>query len=179
MKLYVPFTRLSEATEVFLATYGCIPPEVEVVPVEVTGNPWGYLEHLQSRWDEGLGFINLEHDVVPWPGAVQSLMACPRPWCFFGYLADIDFAANCAAPFGLVKFSSSFIASIPLVWERMLEQYQDCGSPWRMCDIHLGDYTRERGIFTPHQHVPAVLNANPGRVGRPIKDDVKPPQEAL
>lgn len=164
MKLYVPHTGIAEATECFLATYGCVP--LEIVRVDLTGQPWGYQEHLKECWERGEGFVMLEHDVVPWPGAVQDLLECPWPWCFFGYLAGIDFVENGAAPFGLVRFTAEFIAATPDVWTQMRSRYEGCPDPWRMCDIHLGDYMRGRGLFRPHQHTPAVLNANPRVLSR-------------
>ncbi len=168
MILYIPFTRVAEATEVFLNTYGCVPDDLAVERIDVSGNPFGYQEHLQARWDEGATFVNMEHDIVPWPGALQELVACPRNWCFFGYLADIDFVATNAAPFGLVKFGASLIAAMPDVWELMSRRFANDPTAWAMCDIHLAEYARERGLFTPHQHSPSVLNANPKFIPVPV-----------
>lgn len=159
--LYIPYTRIAEATEVFLHTYGCVPDDLAVERVDVSGNPFGYLEHFQARWAQGRTFINMEHDTVPWPGALQDLLACERNWCFFGYLPGIDFVATNAAPFGLVKFGASLIAAMPDVWELMERRFVNDPCAWSMCDIHFAEYARERGLFTPHQHSPSVLNANP------------------
>jgi len=167
--LYVPHTRMSEATEVFLRTALAVPEGMEVHKVDVTDNPWGYPDHLRERWAQGESFINMEHDIVPWPGALHRLIECPEPWCFYGYQTDIDFAANGAAPFGLVKFGSDLIATIPDVWtdhrawwQSNFEKFGDRTSePWVHCDNYFVAYVKERGLFTPHQHYPAVLNANP------------------
>jgi len=162
--LCIPHTRIGDATEVFLATYGCVPENMPVERIDVSGSPSAYLDYLEARWDEGKTFVNLEHDIVPWPGALQELNNCPRNWCFFGYLPGLDFVEiSGAAPFGLVRFRSSFIATVPDVWKNMRRRFADRDDPhmWRINDIELANYTKERGLFTPHQHSPSVLNANP------------------
>lgn len=162
-KVYIPNIRIVEALEVFLLTEDCVPKGMEVIKVDVNDNPFAYLEHLQNCWDKGEPFINIEHDIIPWPGALQHIAQCSQPWCFYGYLPDIDFVASNAAPFGLVKFEAEFIAQWPNVWKDMIRTYRQHGwtNPWRCCDTWLRDQAMGAETFTPHQHFPAVLNANP------------------
>jgi hypothetical protein len=167
--LYIPYTRISEATEVFLHTYGCVPGDVR--RIDVTDNPWGYTEHLAARWVEGNTFLNLEHDVVPWPGALQDLLACERPWCFFGYLPNMDWGDCHAAPFGCVKFDASLIARTQDVWHLYREKYLTSDKPWQCCDIHFGEYMEQNFGWEPHQHTPAVLNANPALIDTSTTND--------
>lgn len=46
-----------------------------------------YGDTLQRAWDAGEPFINVEHDIVPWPGALEALWRCPDqpPWCGYRY----------------------------------------------------------------------------------------------
>lgn len=169
--LYVPYTCLKEATQIYL--YYCKAwehPDVEFV--EVSGDRWAYIDYFQQRWDECREFVSLEHDVVPWMGAVRNLLCCPEPWCFFGYFPGVvtgmaAVLANGLAPTGLMKFSPPLIEAIPNVWVDMRARYFDKEQyprPWAFCDTWLVGYAEERGI-TPHQHWPSVLNANLQPVG--------------
>jgi len=36
---------------------------------------------MASLWERGSEFITIEHDVVPWPGAIAQLWGCPQLWC--------------------------------------------------------------------------------------------------
>ena len=158
--LYVPYTRLGEATRVFLASPLYTPCPVTLV--DVSGNEGAYLAYLKAVWGRGESFINMEHDIVPWPGAVKELLGCGHPWCFYGYDQGLDCAANGCAQFGLVRFKSAIIGALPRVWEVYIDHHRYCHEhPWRGMDVHFFRYARERGHY-PHQHHPAVFNANPG-----------------
>ena len=84
MTVYVPYTELKESTQVYLS-HCKIWEDSEIFFVDVSNGPWAYIDYFQDRWDECSGFVNLEHDVVPWPGAVSALLCCSEPWCFYGY----------------------------------------------------------------------------------------------
>jgi hypothetical protein len=146
--IYVPHTRLNEATRIFLAHSQAMGHDIRLV--DVTDDPLGYLKHLRQRWQEQVTFINVEHDVVPWPGALESLEVCPQLWCSFGYDA---MASNFVQPpLGLAKFSSEFILALPDIWDSDLS--------WQTLDEHLCNYAKNEG-YEAHQHRPSVFNANP------------------
>lgn len=145
--VYVPHIRLNEATRVFLACSQAMGHDIRLV--DVADDDHAYLNHLRSCWERQETFINIEHDVVPWPGALESLECCPQMWCSFAYdAAAADFAR---APLGLAKFTSEFIDAIPDVWESDIS--------WQDLDAHLWRYATQRG-HQAHQHRPSVLNAN-------------------
>jgi hypothetical protein len=158
MKLYVPYTRLEQATEVFLASPIYTP--LPVIMVDCSSDDWAYNNYLEKVWDKGGAFINMEHDIVPWPGAIQVLMQCPYPWCTFGYNpgSEID-ARSHASMFGLVRFLPHMMHYLPEVWRDRKRKVWPV--PWRGMDTHFFDYATERNFY-PHQHFPSVLNANPG-----------------
>lgn len=149
MNLHVPYTCVREATQIVLRSY----PGAMLHYMDGEG---AYLAYWKQRWAEGSTFINLEHDVVPWPGAIEQINACPEDWCSFGYGPDWDLFTG-TAPFGLAKFTDRFIAEFPEVW---IAYDKGWGLNWRGCDAHFTGYMKTRSIF-PHQHRPAVLNANP------------------
>lgn len=153
MDVWVPFTRVQPATEVVL--------------LRVTHRRWpiagedGYWEFWRHRWAGQRGFVNLEHDVVPWPGAMEAMWVCSEPWCAYGYDPNDLFAdhAHTLFPYlGCVKIGAALIAGTPHMWD---------GPParWDELDKHLAGRAREAG-FDVHQHWPPVVNANPVLVGR-------------
>lgn len=150
--LYCPYTSLSNATKIFLASPQTVPCPVTMVDVSIDEH--AYHQYLATVWADNRDFINMEHDIVPWPGAIQSLLDCDRPWCFFGYqdmLEDTVAQAGCAM-FGLVRFRAKILRDLDGVWS--------CPPlHWRQCDIHFYDYATRNG-WAPHQHHPSVFNAN-------------------
>lgn len=145
--LYVPHIQLNDATRIFLAHSQAMGQDVRLV--DVADDPMAYVKHLRSRWEERCPFINIEHDVVPWPGALESLEMCPQMWCAYGY--DVGAQDFNPAPLGLVKFSAEFQAALPDLW---LDDV-----PWHALDTHLWSYATERG-HQAHQHRPSVLHAS-------------------
>ena len=148
MNVYVPYTKLERATK--RAVYGTHPHLVELIDNE------SYYDYFVDRWNEGKDFINVEHDVAPWPGALQELWACDKPWCAFGYEPDTDYANPAYTPaLGCVRFKASFITGLADMWDVLEDRH------WQRLDGHLASYARAYG-FEVHQHRPAVLNIGQG-----------------
>lgn len=156
-QVFVPHTHVREGTYLYLLQQT---EKDDVVWVDVSEDRWAYTDHLQARWDEGKTFLNLEHDIVPWPGALEQLLLCESPWCFFGYRQNLDYTINGSAPFGLVKLEDRIIAGLPEVWRQMRIDQVDNPDAWKYNDIHFFSYAQAHG-WHPHQHVPSVLNASP------------------
>lgn len=53
-------------------------------------------------WQAGEPFVLIEWDVVPWPGAVEKLLACPKPWCVHEYHLQ---PYHLAHSFGAAKYA--------------------------------------------------------------------------
>ena len=98
-------------------------PRFTVQYVDVSASPREYTLHLQRCWTPPETFVNCEHDIVPWPGAIADLLACPQPWCAFGYLPYLDITTS-APNLGLAKFTDTFIGATPRVWQEMDESYR-------------------------------------------------------
>ena len=146
--VYCPYTRVGEATEVFLANPSTVP--YPVVMVDVSAGPWGYHDYMAGAWRRRKDFINIEHDVIPWPGAIQELMSCSEPWCFFGYQDQCkDVAANGAAMFGLVRFRRKIMMELPDLWTDRKTALGDCSDyqAWGHLDIWMFPYATERGFY--------------------------------
>jgi hypothetical protein len=111
--------------------------------------PDSYPKYWLTRWEERVRFINVEHDVLPWPGAFTSLWNCNQDWCVFGY-GDNEILTH-GAYLGCVKFSREFIEATPDLWTSMPDEIRD----WRHCDGWLRKYAQAHGLQF-HQHLPSV-----------------------
>lgn len=75
---------------------------------------YSYSELMMALWNNGDSFMILEHDVVPWPGAIEKLAQCSLSWCGHHY----PFAPNCIrGAMGNVKFSRQLIAQCPNIYK--------------------------------------------------------------
>lgn len=78
--------------------------------VEVSGSATAYTELFEQLWAAQQSFIVVEHDIVPFPGALRELVQCTEAWCAYRYLL----AGGLHAGLGCTKFES-----------RLMEQYPD------------------------------------------------------
>lgn len=149
MRVFVPYTNVQAATAAALESY-------VVTFVDCSVSEWAYLDYIQARWVEGQRFVNVEHDVVPWPGAIEQVWDCPHDWCWFSYP---DWFGP-VPPFGLVKFSSSFIEQTRDMWIERRRSLEVNGTSWWPAWHHLDTYTwayaRQGRKILAHQHHPAV-----------------------
>jgi hypothetical protein len=68
-----------------------------------------YARLFTELWQAGEGFILVEHDVVPWPGAIAQLEACEHECCAFEYPSGGSWCRS----LGCTKFSTSLVRRIP------------------------------------------------------------------
>jgi len=78
--------------------------------VEVVMNDRHHYGRLFTElWQTGAGFTLVEHDVVPWPGALAQLDTCSEECCAFQY----PNAGSWAMSLGCIRFSDSLVQRIP------------------------------------------------------------------
>lgn len=90
----------------------------EGVAHDVVGHGLGYADQLAVWWRSGEGFVLVEHDVAPWPGAVRHLIDCPRDWCAHRFPKYQHLIRS----LGCVKFSTRLVQTYPDLphhWEGM------------------------------------------------------------
>lgn len=157
MNIWIPHTFIEAETMAALGPY-----KVNCVPMD---DDRGYPEFLKARWEEGKTFINVEHDVVPWAGALESLWECDHRWCAFAYGDEIYTDDNHTPVFGCCKFSSEFMKKTAGIWDAMLagtpNPYNVMLAPnplWKVCDTWLRQWARHKGLLPVHQHFPPVKN---------------------
>jgi len=124
---------------------------LEVVEVVMTDyHHYGRL--LTELWQSRQGFILVEHDVVPWPGAITDLRSCSHELCLFEYPNGIihdEPRSGWTASLGCVKFSDSLVRRVPCDGE-----WQNRG--WDELDGAV--FATLQGEVEAHVHHPAVAH---------------------
>ncbi len=91
----------------------------------VVGHELSYARQLGAWWRSGSGFVLIEHDVAPWPGAVQRLLDCSRDWCAYRYPKR----GHLIRSLGCVKFSTRLVQTwpdLPKYWEdRSFDEFEE------------------------------------------------------
>lgn len=147
MKIYVAYSKLQPATLISLRSY-------EYEPIKVTGK-YGYSKYFRKRWAERESFINIEHDSVLWPGAIEGLENCIGIWCAYDYSSttnwdwERDNGLMHSYQLGAMKITPYLIDHTPGIWDKPVD--------WSACDTHLFASTE----LKCHQHFPGIVNANP------------------
>ena len=152
MRIYLPYSgeAPSEWTRRWAGHYA-----PNAIPVQTPGE-YTYAEIVRKWWEAGGPFVVVEHDVVPWPGAVDQLIACPEPWCAYSYGAGgLDVTAETFVPDGSVPMGCFKV--VP----RKLGPQPFPAEPvhWTTIDSVLSQKLYEYG-HTVHQHWPAIANLN-------------------
>jgi len=91
--------------------------------IEVMMNDYHHYARLfTEQWQSGRGFILVEHDIVPWPGALKQLDACQQECCAFEYpnnpIIEEPRSGWCMS-LGCIKFASSLLQRVPhdITWQ--------------------------------------------------------------
>lgn len=151
--IYIPYIRLERATLISLIGY-------DYKPVYAPGD-YEYGGYFKTRWEEGKTFINLEQDIVAYPGAIKAIWDCPREWCVYDFHLPSHWARSLenekvGLPIGCMKISSEVISKTKGIWDKPVM--------FNVCDLHLTKSLIEAGLQV-HQHYPGVVNANPVLIG--------------
>lgn len=148
VKVFVSYTKFYPATLIALIGFNFQPVKTE--------GEFGYWMYFKERWREGQTFINIEQDIVVWPGAVKALWDCPHDWCAYDFHLPNHQMRNLenekvGVPIGCVKFSAKLIAETPEMWQEPVA--------WEYCEQNITKYLVAKGLRV-HQHHPGVVNAN-------------------
>lgn len=110
----------------------------------------GYGTLLSMLWEIGEGFILIEHDVVPFPGAISALKECDHDWCVHKYPPapkKLYYALGC------MKVSDSLIDKT----REMPTRYKWEDTTWNNLDGKVYPAIMEV-IKTPHVHEPPLAH---------------------
>lgn len=128
---------------------------VEPEYVDVSGDDHDYWRLIRRLWSAGDPFMLLEHDVLPWPGALHLAWRCPEPWCVYPYLIG---GAYSTVGHGCVKYGAAVMEAAPDAVATVGRRH------WSTLDSHTIHAVRTAG-FRPHVHQPPVLHLNPRHFG--------------
>ena len=110
-----------------------------------------YGNHLAEVWRRGKGFILVEDDIAPWPGAIKSLDVCPEPWCGFQYLWC---GSLISGTIGCMKVSARLTQDHPDLWREW------AGKPWQFLDGSVFQSIKKiTESYYFHIHGPPVAHA--------------------
>jgi len=97
-------TAVLDAVKVNLAMQAIIPRIVKLEGI------YSYDILFRELWTIGAPFILVEHDIIPWPGALAQLWTCPEAWCGFTYSIYGEFRSY----LGCTKFEPARLGDCPL-----------------------------------------------------------------
>jgi hypothetical protein len=134
---------------------------IEAEYIDLTGKPTAYHELLLRTWEEGRGWINVEHDIVPWPGALRLLWDCSCDWGGYAYSLGNAYASY----LGCTKFSDALVQAHPDAVRRIDGLKPDGTAPryWGRLDTRLKQVLEDQLGLVMHLHWPAVGHMNPDK----------------
>lgn len=105
-------------------------------------SPQDYPRMLAYAWSDGEPFIVVEHDVLPWPGALDELQECTSPWCAFPYIQGVKLSA--------------FLGCTKITPDGPYPSHDS----WMVSDQAVNVAMQAQG-WTLHLHWPPVVHLNP------------------
>lgn len=123
----------------------------ERIPFElvIAKDDYTYGQTLHVLWAQGEEFVTVEHDIVPWPGAIDAL-SCPEPWCIYQNI--VGHSGKLQSALGLVRFSRKLMAALPeanLGWNK---------TEWNHLDAQVYGALQVDAKLPPHIHLPPVAH---------------------
>ena len=153
-----PLKVVIPATFQILDVQAALAPHVPVVRIVRNEPGVNYQAVLSEYWAEGESFINVEHDILCHPGALDELADCPEILCGYGH-GDEMYGPDHGPKLGCIKFEAEFIAKFPDVWSETLPT-----NAWSVTDTVLARAVQAAG-FPVHQHFPGVVNLRDSHPG--------------
>lgn len=162
MKVIVPhgITNIGKGDGLDDAPLRWVRLNLEIQGVEAIFEPMetdrSYPELFRRLWAEGEPFVIVEHDILPWPGAIAELDD-DGAWCGFCYAVP----GGLDAFLGCTKIDPSAI-DFPAALELESATYQHC-------DIEIAGAFQRAGVFM-HHHGPPVVHLHAGYDGSKHRD---------
>ena len=120
--------------------------------VRIVQDDGEYGNFLAENWQGEV--IVVEHDVVPWPGAISKLSGCTKDWCVHEYTFTRAGAEDAPRP------RLGWALGCLRVNQRIVDRYPDLprrweGTPWQGMDSRLtAALQKATGQRVPHIHRP-------------------------
>lgn len=117
---------------------------------------------LKRQWDRREAFIVLEHDILPWPGALEDLWRCREPWCAFGY----HMGGHMGYAFGCTKFTTELMDAMPDIVDGLPDRH------WFNLDSQFIHTAHRVHNLDYHRHGPPVIHLNSAHMSFKVKPEV-------
>ena len=78
--------------------------------VDCSRSHTAYPEAVRERWNAEEPLVIVEHDILPWPGAIDEILACPFSFCGLAYIEH----SVLAAALGCTKIGADVMAAVTL-----------------------------------------------------------------
>lgn len=135
------------------ATRALVMEGEEVIEVVFDDLHFGYSRLVRDEWNAGLGgFVVVEDDVVPWPGALREFARCEHDWCAFEVprgIVSYEPRSGFAVGLACVRFSDALVGRYRADWP-------DCHSDEVELQVRLMLEAEEL-----HLHYPACAHLKP------------------
>lgn len=149
MKVLVPTPEKNCAASLALRMEGIEHDE------HVCTGDYGYSLVVAEYWGSGEGFIIVEHDVVPWPGALQQMWDCASSWCGYPYPLHVGRLCDTYG-MGCIKFDSRIVN----MWPDLPMKFGWIMREWRSLDALVAEsITYMSYPHSWHKHYPPVAHA--------------------
>lgn len=153
MRVICPFTTIDMATEFTLnhiVDRNRLSVELVRIEPEDVG---GYYTAIAREWSSGSGFIVVEQDIVPWPGAMEEMEACHHYVCNFWTSSGPTSNGGFSLGYGLgcTKFSTQLVRQLPDFIEKLDEKH------WTHLDGVILEGLTHAG-YSQHFHTPPVTH---------------------
>jgi hypothetical protein len=140
VNIVIPYTRLNQLQQWLLRDY-------DPFYVNVSHGDNDYYHLLTDLWAKRETVIITEHDILPWPGALEELIACPALWCAYSY---DQHGIGIFHSFGCVKFTGNLMQQLPDMWTGMDRH-------WSLLDQQF-EWRAFQAGHRPHHHRPPVIH---------------------
>jgi len=117
-------------------------------------DPYAYARALMDWWEARMDLVVIEHDIVPAPGMIGSLLACAQPWCGHPYHIG---EGRYVYGLGLCKVAASVMTRLPILATLAMRNHRGLTTrvPWGSVNEAFEQQMQRCG-YTMHQHTEPV-----------------------
>jgi len=116
----------------------------------IVDNNFKYGNFMRDKWKEKESFIVLEHDIAPYPEAINNIMWCDHPWCAYEYFHHTGYKLYAM---GCVKFSKYLVENS----QEIPKDNNWINTNWNILDGKVINPLREK-FGRPHLHYPSLAH---------------------
>lgn len=126
-------------------------------------DPTAYAAALIDWWRDGVDLVVVEHDIVPAPGMIAGLLACPEVWCTHPYHVG---EGRTTTGLGLCRIRAEVMAARPVAADVAMHDRRGTGRliGYRSVNEMLAEQLHRYG-YRQHIHSPEAAHLHYPRPG--------------